>query len=429
MAENPPTTERAPRQPENAPDADSITTDAPLPEGPDRRDPQDVSELFRSRLHLLQSVPGALQHLFNEDVTGANVDPLVFSVAPLISVTIALMACTVLPLGPALQIANLNIGLFFILGIGSLGVYGAVLGGRATMRSLAQFVSWATVVALALISALLLSGSLSMKEIVQAQLDQGQWFICYVPVGFLIYFVGSMAESHPAGFDLPETDSGIVASYVAENRTNVTGFRGELHVLAEYANLIIVAGLAATVFLGGWLRPLASYRDRFPGTSVELLDVLPAIAMGAIAVYCFRLAAKQPARNRRLAATSAGCFCVIGALALAGALFAPGRVMQGVHGAFWFIAKVGAYIYCFRWIRSRTSGFRFEQSMRLVWRILIPLAFVNLATAAVAILASQDTGLPMRFTTILSTLVTLGAAAWFTKHQSTERAAPILDGE
>ena len=103
--------------------------------------------------------------------------------------------------------------------------------------------------------------------------------------------------------------------------------------------------------------------------------------------------------------------------------------MQGVHGAFWFIAKAGAYIYCFRWIRSRTSGFRFEQSMRLVWRILIPLAFVNLITAAVAILASQDTGLPMRFTTILSTLVTLGAAVWLTKHQSTEPAAPILDGE
>ena len=108
-----------------------------------------------------------------------------------------------------------------------------------------------------------------MKEIVQAQYDHGMWFIFSVPVGFFIYMVGSIAETNRAPFDLPEAESELVAGYMTE----YSGFRWSLYFLAEYANMIIVAGIATTLFLGGWLRPFARWHDHFPGTSLEFFDV------------------------------------------------------------------------------------------------------------------------------------------------------------
>ncbi|MGA7188748.1 MAG: NADH-quinone oxidoreductase subunit NuoH [Candidatus Acidiferrales bacterium] len=213
---------------------------------------------------LLQPIADAVKLLLKEDIIPDNADRLMFWFAPLVSVTMALLAYSALPIGPAFQIADLNIGLLFILAISSLGIYGIVLGGWASnshysllgaLRSAAQLVSYETAAGLGLVSVLLLAGSLSMKDIVQAQLDQGVWFIFSVPFGFFIYLVGSMAETNRAPFDLPEAESELVAGYMTE----YSGFRWSLYFLAEYANMVIVAGIATTVFLGGWLRPLASF--------------------------------------------------------------------------------------------------------------------------------------------------------------------------
>ena len=233
---------------------------------------------------LLQPIADAVKLLLKEDIIPDKADRLLFWLAPLVSVTMALLAYAALPIGPAFLIADLNIGLLFILAVSSLGIYGIVLGGWASnshysllgaLRSAAQLVSYETAAGLGLISALLLAGSLSMKDIVMAQYDQGIWFIFYVPIGFFIYMVGSIAETNRAPFDLPEAESELVAGYMTE----YSGFRWSLYFLAEYANMIIVAGIATTLFLGGWLRPFASSHTALPGTSIELLDAL-AVTLG-----------------------------------------------------------------------------------------------------------------------------------------------------
>src|SRR5580698_2300792 len=188
---------------------------------------------------LLQPIADAVKLLLKEDIIPANADKLMFWMAPLVSVTMALLAYAALPIGPAFQIADLNVGLLFILGISSLGIYGIVLGGWASnshysllgaLRSAAQLVSYETAAGLALISVLLLAGTLSTKAIVQAQADYGAWFIFGAPIGFFIYLVASIAETNRAPFDMPEAESELVAGYMTE----YSGFRWALYFLAEY---------------------------------------------------------------------------------------------------------------------------------------------------------------------------------------------------
>jgi NADH-quinone oxidoreductase subunit H len=383
---------------------------------------------------LLQPIADAVKLLLKEDIVPDKADRLLFWLAPLVSVTMALLAYAALPIGPAFLIADLNIGLLFILAVSSLGIYGIVLGGWASnshysllgaLRSAAQLVSYETAAGLGLISALLLAGSLSMKDIVMAQYDQGIWFIFYVPIGFFIYMVGSIAETNRAPFDLPEAESELVAGYMTE----YSGFRWSLYFLAEYANMIIVAGIATTLFLGGWLRPFASSHTALPGTSIELLDALPSLLVLGVALYCFYLAPKQPVKIQKLVMAMAGGLCLIVAGALAGALFASPAVLQGIHGAFWFLAKVFAYIYFFLWFRFTFPRYRFDQLMRLGWRFLIPLALVNLIATATALLATREWGGSLFFYTILADAVTLAVAMFLAKNDEVDSVVPVADGE
>jgi NADH-quinone oxidoreductase subunit H len=383
---------------------------------------------------LLQPIADAVKLLLKEDIIPDKADRLLFWLAPLVSVTMALLAYAALPIGPVFQIADLNIGLLFILAVSSLGIYGIVLGGWASnshysllgaLRSAAQLVSYETAAGLGLISALLLAGSLSMKDIVMAQYDQGIWFIFYVPIGFFIYMVGSIAETNRAPFDLPEAESELVAGYMTE----YSGFRWSLYFLAEYANMIIVAGIATTLFLGGWLRPFASSHTSLPGTSIELLDALPSLLVLGVALYCFFLAPKQPVKIQKLVMAIVGGLCLIVAGVLAGALFAAPGVLQGIHGAFWFMAKVFAYIYFFLWFRFTFPRYRFDQLMRLGWRFLIPLALVNLIATATALLVTREWGGSLLVNTIVADAVTLAVAMWLAKNDEVNAAVPLAEGE
>jgi NADH-quinone oxidoreductase subunit H len=387
-----------------------------------------------SSFGVLQPAAAAVEQLLKEDMMPARADRVLFWAAPLMGLLVVLLAFAVLPIGPAFQVADPNVGLVFVLGIGSLGIYGILLEGWASnsrysviaaLHSAAKWIGYETGAALGLISALLLSGSLSMKEIVQAQLDQGQWFVFYVPAGFVIYFIGSLVQTKraPRGSFQVETEItvGDVAGY--------GGFRWLLDFLTEYANTILVASVATIVFLGGWLRPLASYRDRFPGTSIELLDVLPAVAMIGLAVYCFRRPPKLPFEIQRTLKLSLGGLCLAATTLLSATLFAPDSVMQSVHGAFWFVVKTGAYIYCCFWIRFTFQRLPPDQLKRLGWQMLVPSALVNLITTGAAILTSQNTGLPMRLTTILSTAATLAGAWWMFRNSANQSALLAADGE
>ncbi|HLV95939.1 MAG TPA: NADH-quinone oxidoreductase subunit NuoH [Candidatus Acidoferrales bacterium] len=366
---------------------------------------------------LLQPIADALKLLLKEDIIPQNADRFLFWLAPVASVGMALLAYAALPFGPAFQVADLNVGLLFILAVSSLGIYGIVLGGWASnshysllgaLRSAAQLVSYETAAGLGLVSALVWAGSLSMNSIVQAQYDHGVWFIFYAPVGFFIYMVGSIAETNRAPFDLPEAESELVAGYMTE----YSGFRWALYFLAEYANMIVVAGIATTLFLGGWLRPFAGFRDHFPGTSIELLDIFPTLLFLAAAAFCFRLVPRQPVKVQKHVMAGIGGLGVVTAAVMFAALFAPPAVMAGIHGAFWFLVKVGAYIYVFLWFRFTFPRYRFDQLMRLGWRFLIPLALVNVIGAAVAIALSEQWGLPPSVSVIITLAATIAVAMW-----------------
>ena len=366
---------------------------------------------------LLQPIADALKLLLKEDIIPENADRFLFWLAPVASVGMAMLAYAALPFGPAFQVADLNVGLLFILGVSSLGIYGIVLGGWASnshysllgaLRSAAQLVSYETAAGLGLVSALVWAGSLSMKAIVQAQSDRGIWFVFYAPVGFFIYLVASVAETNRAPFDLPEAESELVAGYMTE----YSGFRWALYFLAEYANMVVVAGIATTLFLGGWLRPLARVHQHFPGTSVEVLDLLPGLIFLAAAAYCFRLVRRQPVQIQKQFMLGVAALCAFLAVIMFASLYAPAGVMAGIHGAFWFLAKVGAYIYFFLWFRFTFPRYRFDQLMRIGWRFLIPLALVNVIGAAVAIAISEQWGIYPVFTVLITFIATVAVAVW-----------------
>jgi NADH-quinone oxidoreductase subunit H len=385
---------------------------------------------------LLQPIADAVKLLLKEDIAPRNADHFIFFVAPVLSVTMALLAYAAIPFGPAFQVADLNVGILFILAVSSLGIYGIVLGGWASnshysllgaLRTAAQLVSYETAAVLGLVSGLLLAGSLSMKEIVQAQYDQDIWFILAAPVGFFIYFVGSIAETNRAPFDLPEAESELVAGYMTE----YSGFRWSLYFLAEYANMVIVAGIATTLFLGGWLRPFPRLHAHLIGTPIELLDALPSLIFLGIALYCFKLAPRQPVQVQKLVMAAIGGACVLLAAVMVAALFPPLDVArEGIHGAFWFMAKVMVYLYAFLWIRFTFPRYRFDQLMRLGWRFLIPLALVNVIGVGVAIVLQQEWHWSPRLAELFTLIATLGVAVWLAneEHKPMGTAQPV-EGE
>jgi len=365
---------------------------------------------------LLQPIADALKLLLKEDIIPENADRYIFWLAPLISVTAAMLALSTVPIGPVFLIADLNIGLLFILGVGALGIFGIVLGGWASnshysllgaLRSAAQLVSYETSAGMAVVGALLLAGTLSTKAIVERQAQDGVWFIFAAPVGFFVYLVASIAETNRAPFDMPEAESELVAGYMTE----YSGFRWALYFLAEYTNMIVVASIATTLFLGGYLRP-------FAGTPLfDFLDYLPALLLLLVAGYCFYRAPKQPVSVQKGFMAVVGLLCggmalllALPAAAPAGSLLAGAK--PGLHGAFWFVAKVGAYLYVFMWLRFTFPRYRFDQLMRLGWQFLLPVGMVNLAGIAVALALHRGLGWGVVPSFALTTALTVVAAAY-----------------
>jgi NADH-quinone oxidoreductase subunit H len=368
---------------------------------------------------LLQPIADAVKLLLKEDIIPESADRWIFWGAPLISVTAAMLSLSAVPIGPVFLIADLNVGLLFILGVGALGIFGIVLGGWASnshysllgaLRSAAQMVSYETSAGMAVVGTVLLAGTLSTTAIVQRQAQDGVWFIFAAPVGFFIYLVASIAETNRAPFDMPEAESELVAGYMTE----YSGFRWALYFLAEYTNMIVVASIATILFLGGGLRP-------FSGTpQMDFLDYLPAALMLGVAGYCFYRAPKQPVAVQKGFMAVVGLLCGLLALLLAGPVAAPAgsalaAVKPGLHGAFWFLSKVAAYLYVFMWLRFTFPRYRFDQLMRLGWQFLLPVAMANLIGIAIALALHRGLGwhvlLAFPLTTVL-TLVVAGFLVW-----------------
>ena len=366
---------------------------------------------------LLQPIADAVKLLMKEDIIPEKADKWIFWLAPLISVTAAISAYAAVPFGPVFQIADLNVGVLFITAVMSMGIFGVILGGWSSnshysllgaLRSSAQVISYETAVGFALISGLLLAGTLSMKQIVMVQAEQHVWFIFLAPVGFFIYLVGSIAETNRAPFDLPEAESELVAGYMTE----YSGFRWAIYFLGEYAAMIMVSSVAVTLFLGGWLRPFPSVR------ALDFLDFLPALLLLGTAGYCFWRTPRQPVQIQKLvmALVGVGILVVAGILGWAATL--PSNLPEtsntraGILGAFWFLLKVFAYIYTFMWVRFTFPRFRFDQLMRLGWHFLIPLSIVNVLGVGTALVLAQQMQWPKWSAIALTTAVTLLVAAW-----------------
>jgi NADH-quinone oxidoreductase subunit H len=234
---------------------------------------------------------------------------------------------------------------------------------------------------MALVSALLFTGTLNIKSIVEVQSNEHIWFVMLAPVAFFTYLVASIAETNRAPFDLPEAESELVAGYMTE----FSGFRWSLYFLAEYTNMIVVAGVATTLFLGGWLRPFASV------SWLNFLDFIPTLLMVAVAAYCVVRTPKQPTRVQQFFMLAVAGLCFIVGLILLAPVVVPiaKPFYAGIHGGFWFILKVSLYIYFFMWLRFTIPRYRFDQLMRLGWHFLIPLSIINVLLVGVALIAGS----------------------------------------
>lgn len=330
---------------------------------------------------LLQPLADAVKLMLKEDIIPTQVDKWVFWLAPVIPVMTALTAFAVLPFNETLFVADLNIGIVFILAMASIGVLGIMLGGWASnshypllgaLRSSAQLVSYEVAMGFAVISGVLLAGSLSMVQIVKAQQAGQVWFVFYQPVAFFIYVVAALAETNRAPFDMPEAESELVAGFMTE----YSGFRWALYFLAEYSNIFIVCSICTTLFLGGWLRP-------FPNVAaLGFLDFAPAALTVLIGAGCLYLTRRPtPKRSDVLILAAVG-----GGLVLLGLVFAIPQVHPYVNGPFWFLSKVAFLIYFFMWFRFTFPRYRYDQLMALGWRVMIPLGIANIVATAGALL-------------------------------------------
>ena len=285
---------------------------------------------------VLQPVADAIKLLLKEDITPARADRWVFTLAPIIAMVPALIAFAVIPFGGAttifgyplaLYVSDVNVGLLYIVAVTSISVYGIILAGYASnskypllagLRASAQLISYEITITMMLVSMIITAGTLSMVGIVDAQRSAGVWFAFIQPVAFVILFIGGLAETNRAPFDLPEAEQELTGGF----HTEYSGMRFALFFLAEYANMIVVSAVATTLFFGGWLRP-------FP--NVEALWVLD---------------------------------------------YVPGWI--------WFLLKTFVFLYVFIWIRATLPRYRYDQLMRLGWKVLIPLAIANLVVTAIA---------------------------------------------
>ncbi len=288
---------------------------------------------------LLQPIADGLKLMFKEDLIPNQVDRVIFLLAPSLSIIPAFIAFAVIPFGDTttlfgllskpvpLRITDIDVGLLFVFGVASLGVYGIVLAGWSSnnkysvlggLRSSAQLISYELSMGLSVVGVLLLVGSLSLVDIVRAQEGLGwwfgilpvpNWFLFSQPLGFCIYFCCALAETNRAPFDLPEAETELVAGF----HTEYSSMKFAMFFMAEYANMITVAALATTIFLGGWLGPVA-----------------------------------------------------------------PSPV--------WFLGKVFLLLFLFIWIRATLPRFRYDQLMSFGWKRLLPLALLNtVVTAVVAV--------------------------------------------
>jgi NADH-quinone oxidoreductase subunit H len=345
---------------------------------------------------LLQPIADAIKLLTKEDIIPERADRLVFWIAPLIILCASFAVYVVIPFGPTHAITDLNIGILFMLGVSSLSVLGVVMAGWASnshypligsLRSSAQMISYEVAMGMAVVSAILMTslnrtgtGTLSMIGIVEAQQRQQIWFLFkFFPLGFIafaIFAIAMVAETNRAPFDLPEAESELTAGF----HTEYSGLRWSLFMLGEYAAMIAVSSIAVTLWLGGWLRP---FPNALTGATWDLVfSLFPGFGFLVLAAVAWVGVIRMPKHPYFRVQTLglAGFGLVLGLIGLV--LFAP-PVRDRIQDIFWFTAKVAFFMYMYIWYRATFPRYRFDQLMRVGWKVLLPISIAVLIGTAV----------------------------------------------
>jgi NADH-quinone oxidoreductase subunit H len=292
---------------------------------------------------LLQPLADGLKFLFKEDITPLEVDRLVYWLAPFLAFSLAFLSISVIPFGEGFsvlghtiqfQITDLNVGLLFVFAVTSLGVYSIALAGWSSnskyplfggLRSSAQMISYELSLGLALVGALLLAGTLSLRGIVESQSGfwhlggipiLPRWYIFVQPVGFLCYFTAAVAETNRVPFDLPEGETELVGGF----HTEYSSFKFAMFFMAEYANMVTVSCIATLVFFGGWHGPV----------------------------------------------------------------FGP-PALKALLPVFWFCLKVFCFLFFYIWMRGTLPRFRYDQLMAFGWKFLLPVALLNILVTSLVV--------------------------------------------
>ena len=262
---------------------------------------------------LFQSLADALKYIFKEIIIPASSNKIVFILAPIITMTLALISWAVIPFSEDFVLANINVGILYLFAISSLGVYGIIMGGWASnskypflgaIRSAAQMVSYEVSIGVIIINVLLCVGSLNLTDIVLAQ--DKIWFIIPLFPMFIIFFISALAETNRPPFDLPEAEAELVAGY----QTEYSGMMYAMFWLGEYANILLMCAMGSILFLGGWLSPI----NIFP------FDLIPP--------------------------------------------------------ALWFIIKILLLFILFALVKAIVPRYRYDQLMKLGWKIFLPFSLI-----------------------------------------------------
>ena len=262
---------------------------------------------------LLQSLADALKYIFKEIIIPSSSNKVIFILAPIVTMTLALISWAVIPFSATQVLADINVGILYLFAVSSLGVYGIIMGGWASnskypflgaIRSAAQMVSYEVSIGVIIINVLLCVGSLNLNDIVIAQ--QNLWFVIPLFPMFVIFFISSLAETNRPPFDLPEAEAELVAGY----QTEYSGMMYAMFWLGEYANILLMCAMGAILFLGGWLSP--------------------------IEIYPFTL----------------------------------------VPGAVWLILKILLLFLLFALVKAIVPRYRYDQLMKLGWKVFLPMSLI-----------------------------------------------------
>jgi len=262
---------------------------------------------------LLQSLADALKYMFKEVIIPSSSNKVIFILAPIVTMTLALISWAVIPFSATQVLADINVGILYLFAVSSLGVYGIIMGGWASnskypflgaIRSAAQMVSYEVSIGVIIINVLLCVGSLNLNEIVMAQ--ENVWFVIPLFPMFVIFFISALAETNRPPFDLPEAEAELVAGY----QTEYSGMMYAMFWLGEYANILLMCAMGAILFLGGWLSP--------------------------IEIYPFTL----------------------------------------IPSAIWLVLKILFLFTLFALVKAIVPRYRYDQLMRLGWKIFLPLSLV-----------------------------------------------------